>query len=243
MAYLCNRRRRRCSGPKGCGHKFTKEEYDLWACPVCGRDRHCEEPVAREGAACRFHGGKSLGGAASPLFKEGRYSQKFPPKIRDRYLAALADPDRADLTHEIALVDMRIGDLVESWQSGDIGAAMLEAQAEFRLFAKAIADDDQKEFQKRYSALGKVIDRGAIMATSQTWERLHTMIELRRKLTETQNKKDQLLGFTLEDANMLIVFLQTAIIRYVSNPKERAQLAAEIESFATQGVSESDPRV
>ena len=53
------------------------------ACKRCGAttraaDRHPCQKWAMPNGRCMFHGGKSLGGTASPRFRHGRYSILFP---------------------------------------------------------------------------------------------------------------------------------------------------------------------
>lgn len=60
-----------------------------------------------------MHGGKSLVGPANPAWKGGRYSRLFPTQLRARYEAMLADPALLSLSKEVALVDARIGELLD----------------------------------------------------------------------------------------------------------------------------------
>lgn len=61
---------------------------------------------------CRIHGGASLGGIASPTFKTGRYSKVLPEALRYRYEVARDDEDLLSLRDEIALLDLRITELL-----------------------------------------------------------------------------------------------------------------------------------
>ena len=61
---------------------------------------------------CRMHGGKSLGGIASPNFKHGGYSKFLPVRLGDNYQEAMADPELLALRDDIALLDARVHDLM-----------------------------------------------------------------------------------------------------------------------------------
>ena len=61
---------------------------------------------------CRLHGGLTPRGVASANFRHGRYS-KAVPALAVRYEAAVNDPDYLALSHEMALLDARIQELVE----------------------------------------------------------------------------------------------------------------------------------
>jgi hypothetical protein len=64
---------------------------------------------------CRFHGGMTPVGPASPHFKHGRHSilLKEIKGLGSHYERALADPDLLNLSDEIAITDARIGQLLE----------------------------------------------------------------------------------------------------------------------------------
>lgn len=61
---------------------------------------------------CRIHGGATPKGLALPQTTTGRYSKAFGG-IAGRVAQALDDPERLAMSHEIALTDARLGELVE----------------------------------------------------------------------------------------------------------------------------------
>src|SRR4051812_44485991 len=68
---------------------------------------------------CRFHGGKSLRGPASPRFKTGARSKALvaaiPANLKESFLAALADPDLLSLRSYVAMADAKVVDAVERY--------------------------------------------------------------------------------------------------------------------------------
>ncbi len=86
------------------------------------KGEQCRKPAVPGRTVCHYHGGKTPVGAAAPAFKHGRYSKYLPKRWLERYEAALANPDLLALKDEIALIDLRIADLVE-------GATTPEKQA------------------------------------------------------------------------------------------------------------------
>jgi hypothetical protein len=67
---------------------------------------------------CKNHGGKSPAGIASPSFKQGKYSQVLPRRMREAYERAAADPNLLTLTHELGVVEARILDLLGRVNTG-----------------------------------------------------------------------------------------------------------------------------
>lgn len=83
----------------------------------------CSNPGTGQGGRCRFHGGKSLAGVASPTFKHGRYS-KLPAvgALSEGYQKHLADMDYVALRDELALVTAQI-------EEAAVALAEVQAQA------------------------------------------------------------------------------------------------------------------
>lgn len=74
----------------------------------------CRKAATPGSTKCHMHGGKSLGGMASPTFKTGRYSKHLPERLAGKYKEAMRDPNLLDLRSEVALLDIRLGELVEA---------------------------------------------------------------------------------------------------------------------------------
>src|ERR671916_1968189 len=80
----------------------------------------CRREPCRNGR-CPNHGGKSLGGIASPRLTHGRYSRSLPAQLAARYTAAQHDPELLSLRDELALLDARIADVLSRVDSGESG--------------------------------------------------------------------------------------------------------------------------
>lgn len=64
--------------------------------------RYCLQLPLPGRTRCKYHGGRSPRGVASPHFKNGRYTVVMPDRMRAAFEAALADPHITSLTNEIA---------------------------------------------------------------------------------------------------------------------------------------------
>lgn len=87
---------------------------------MCGAKRKqgkgpCRATALYPNGRCRVHGGPTPVGPASPHFVTGRHSRllKEIKGFGTHYERALADPDLLRLDSEVALIDARIGDLLE----------------------------------------------------------------------------------------------------------------------------------
>ena len=91
------------------------------------RDR-CKRGAMAGRSVCYNHGGASPVGAASPQFKNGRYSKFLPERLRDRYQEAQRDPEILVLRDEVALADARLADLLTRVDAGESGALWKEVK-------------------------------------------------------------------------------------------------------------------
>src|SRR5260370_32193822 len=109
---ICGRRCKNCQNPK-CRHRYAKEEYALWACPECGRDRHCQETKLYSNGACHKHGGPTPSGIFSPHITNGRRSKFLPFTPDDNFKDLLhyvgsPEVDCYDSDQELELINPRL---------------------------------------------------------------------------------------------------------------------------------------
>ena len=83
---------------------------------VCGaktrQGNPCQRSPARGRTRCRLHGGATPRGRASPHFKTGKYSSLLPDRLIGRYEEGQAAADLRSLRSEIALLQVRIIELL-----------------------------------------------------------------------------------------------------------------------------------
>jgi len=228
MVYYCNARTRRCAK---CGHKFAKEEHELWNCPECGEDRHCHRTVKAEGLRCFLHGGKSVSGIASPNFKHGRYSKVLPAGLAERYEAALDDQEILAMRDEIALLDTRLTDLVGGLTVGTSRELWKNLRTAYGELRSALAQQDPDAANIAMLTLGSAITNGS--KERETWDEVYTLLEQRRKLTESEAKRliQMQQVITAEQAMILLARVQQAIVENVTDKRALAAIAAEFREL------------
>jgi hypothetical protein len=72
----------------------------------------CKRPAMPNGR-CRLHGGKSLRGADSPRFKDGRYSAYFQNDLAKKFHEQVTDVDPLSLLPELSVLRTMLGRLIE----------------------------------------------------------------------------------------------------------------------------------
>jgi hypothetical protein len=117
---------------------------------------------------CRTHGGATPApGPTHPNYKHGRYSKAFPPRLRDRFNAALNDPDLLSSREAAAVLSTRLVELIAKLDSGEndhLLERIAEAWADFKdakVRARNAGDDDEVRAKARDDAQAatKELDR------------------------------------------------------------------------------------
>src|SRR5581483_9318905 len=113
---VCGARNKNCCLPKGCGHRFIRDEYGLTHCPDCGRIRFCsQERIYKVTGRCKTHGGPSLSGPANPNWLHGKYASNLISKGRareaDEAFAQVTQAEILDSFHSMMNVQLRILEL------------------------------------------------------------------------------------------------------------------------------------
>lgn len=177
---------------------------------------------------CFHHGGPTPRGHALPQTTTGRYSKDLPTRLGARFLESRADPDLLNLSAEISLIDTRGGDILKRIDSGESGAVWQELKATYKAMQEAQKARDGAEVARLLNDLGGMITRGH--ADYAAWADLRTLVEQRRKLSETESKrrKDMQDMITTENAMVLVTSLSESVRRNVSDPDQLKAITADL---------------
>jgi hypothetical protein len=216
---------------KICGAK-TRSGGKCQNNPVTGRNR------------CRMHGGKSApAGITHHNYKTGRYSKAIPARLRARYEESLADPELLSLRSEVSLTDTRLTELMERAAENTAGS---EKWAEMRLAIlnlEAILNDrsSKKSAEKRALDLRVALEQAKKIAQAacgdgQTWKEIESLLDLRRKLTDTEQKRLERMNqfITAQEAFALIGQVLESIKRHIPDPQTRSRIASDIQRLMAQ---------
>lgn len=205
----CERRLKNCSlGRGGCGYRYKKEDYEHWKCPECGFDRHCPNPVAQKGDACRVHGGgaaKANRGVNSPTWKHGRYSKYVPSRLLELYEKSIADPELIALRDEVGLLQARNQELLlELSGTGDSSHRWRElARLVIQLKEHAKVGDDGA------MALD-IVELSSMVKNGKRhwaiWREIYNTTELLGRTNEREQKRLERLGMMMKRDDVLALF-------------------------------------
>jgi hypothetical protein len=195
---------------------------------------------------CRMHGGASLSGIASPTFQTGRYSKYLPAHLLADFQSAQADPTLVECRDELALIDSRLGQLAQRFQSGKDAELWAVLSMSFDTLATSFdallsavePEGDEAETAVR-EATGALEGCRSVIhevrASESTWREVYGVLEQRRKLVETESKrlKDMQQLITVERAMGLIAALADSVRRNVTDRKQLAAIQSDLIRLTT----------
>jgi hypothetical protein len=195
------------------------------------RGEQCGNHAMGGTSKCKFHGGASLIGIASPTFKHGRYSKHLPARLAGRYAEALSDTKLLELRDEIALVGTRLGELVERIDTGESAQRWKALQAAYVNLKDATRSGDKVEFVAAMAALGSAIEAG--LQDYATWREIVELTEQRRKLAESERKRliEAQQTITAERAMILLAAITDVVRKNVSDPSILAAISTELRQL------------
>jgi hypothetical protein len=209
-------------GQRICGARLTGKR----------RGQLCESRVVMENGRCRLHGGKSVRGIAHPNYKGGRYSKYMPARLMDAAQAASLDPELLSLREEIGLVYARLADILERVDTGESGAMWLNVSRCFDEFMSVRGNAGE------FLALARL--REAVEAGKtdyMAWHEIGNLIEVRRKLVETEHKRlvamEQMI--TSERALLLMAAFVNIIKAHVNDPRVLSAISTDVGKLLNHG--------
>lgn len=172
-------------------------------------------------SVCYHHGGRSLGGVASPTFKTGRYSKVIPTHLTAQYEAAQQDPDLLGIKEDIALQDALLRGSLDAMSRGEAGELWVKLKENWRAYQNAKhskrKDDSATSEAEALAMIGWLIGEGYqdYMARIE----LRQMIQERARLVDAEGKRLERAQQTLNtnQAMSLAQALLHAVLAHVSD--------------------------
>jgi hypothetical protein len=149
----------------------------------------CRRHAMTGSKVCYMHGGKTPVGPASPHYKSGRYSKYLPHNLRTRYEESLDDPQLLELRSEVALLDARLGELLEKADTGENRKLWSRVSTLWAQYRRALEAGEAAEQDRLTGLLTATITDG--QGEAQAWLEIQKSLELRRKLADTEQRRMQ----------------------------------------------------
>lgn len=187
----------------------------------------CKRGAMAGRSVCYNHGGATPVGAASPQFKDGRYSKYLPERLRERYQEAQRDPEILVLRDEVALADARLADLLTRVDAGESGSLWKELKGLVDLLGTGVEMADLDVARAALAGLAAVVRKGATDALA--WQEIQSVVMLREHLVRSERQRlvqmQQMLS--VEQAMTLIAALTESVRRHVSDAGALRAISAD----------------
>jgi hypothetical protein len=199
-----------------------------WMCGARRRDgRPCRKPGLRPSGRCRLHGGATPRGARSPHFKHGRYSRCVPAALAGRLAAARADPGLVSIRDGVALLRLRLDDLLGRLRGGSGGGPWAAARAAFRRLARALAAG--RPAAGPLAALGALLEAGA--GDDAVWKEILDVAERKSLVAqrEWRRLRDLRMVMPADQAMTFVAAVVDAVRRHVPDPDARGRIMDDLD--------------
>lgn len=234
------------SGKRICGARCEVEKVD--GKYVAVGDDFCESTIVMANGRCRMHNGGAVKGSGHPSWKHGRHSivtKALPEKLREAYKATMADPNALSLLGEVAVLDSRQIDLYEKLNIRESSDGWLMFKDIFMQLGAVATDLREEVPMERLTPLFALIQVGSDLVEKgvgdkRTWDELYEVMELRKKLTEAETKRQASDELAL-DRKQIVTFVGWLVHTLMEHVKDRDALTRvlnEVEKLLGTGEDE-----
>ena len=198
--------------------------------------RYCIQDKLYPNGRCHKHGGPSLKGVESATFKHGKYSKYCNTKFRDVLDQFLDADDYLEQRAEIELLDARIAELLGRVGNGETEAAWKQVLKDIAEFKK-LWEDGTKIDDLKVAAKSLFLTAEAVRTDYSDWRALQSTIEQRRRLIESERKRQIETGFMLTQDAVARFYdaCLRAVTDNVSDRKVLSAIQAQLSSLYSPG--------
>ena len=182
---------------------------------ICGGKRRtrpaaCQQTILGPNGRCRIHNGYAAKGRASSGFTHGRYSKAIPDRLAARYEEASNDPQLLEQRAELALIDARMGDLLEQVGAGSNMERWQQLVAVEQRLTTAQAGGDEAKITQSLAQLRGLVREGH--QEQENWREIYGLIEQRRRVAESEAKREVAMDQMATVEQILLLFGQLGMI-------------------------------
>lgn len=188
--------------------------------------QRCKREAVPGSEKCYYHGGASRRGIASPSFKNGKHSKYLPTRMQERYHEALADNDLLNLSAEIAILDARLADLLQTADNGATGELYTDLLETVENLGVAIRTGNSAGFSHWLAEQRRLLE--AAQHDHKAWNEAQSVIQQRRALVESERKRRVQAEQTLQ-VNEALAFADALLLsvrEVISDPDQLTRIQA-----------------
>lgn len=208
--------------------------YQHGRCKMIKRDgERCRQPVRAGWTVCSYHGAGTADTPAGRPPVNGRYSKHLPTRYMQEFEEYLADPNLLSMRTEMAILDVRMGELLAKLETTDSVAAWNRVAVAANILSKAVADGNMEEAADVVRLLLDAIQNHR--DDREIWHELIKFIDSRRKVADVERRRIEAAKkyLTIQEANAMMAYFVSSVMKHCSSPQERARISEDLRVFAT----------
>ena len=201
---------------------------------TCGAKRSsgkgdCRSTAIMSNGRCRIHGGASPApGPTHPGWKHGRHSKYLPARLQEKYAEAMADANLTEYRDDIAMLQARLFELLETGESLPLWG---KAQEAFKGYKSAERDRDVPQMAYALAQLQGIINRGLVDALR--WADIYRVTEQIGKTKEREHKRLVQMSQMVTNEQLIALLGQIADVakRTITNQTDLQAFAQALNSY------------
>jgi hypothetical protein len=203
----------------------------------------CGNPAVRGSTKCRMHGGHSLAGVASPMYRTGRYSKYLPAKLREAYEDASNDEELLSSREEIALLSARVAELAGRLRFGDSGSLWADLRDVYDELQAAMNKNEVERMTACLLRMGDIIRMGN--DNEGMWSEIRDTCETLNRVRASENKRQVELRqlIAAPQAIALMMAVVQIVQRNVTDARVLNRIQREVSLLldVEEGAAEAQP--
>lgn len=207
--------------------------YQHGRCKMIKSDgQRCKQPVRAGWTVCSYHGAGTADTPAGRPPTSGRYSKHLPTRYIQDFEELIQDPNLLSLRTEMALLDVRMGELLQRLDTTDSAAAWNRVAVATSMLAKMVSDGDLGGVADVVGLLRDAVDNHR--DDSETWREIVMFIDQRRRVADVERRRIEAAKkyLTLQEANAMMAYFVSSVMKHCSSPQERARISEDLRIFA-----------
>jgi hypothetical protein len=216
---------------------FDKGQTNASGNVICGAKTRngtpCKSTAVMANGRCRMHGGKSKAGADSPRFKTGRYSKYLPDNLLWRYREGLADPELQSLRDELAMLNVRITQVIEHLSTGEGRSAWDAVREAFDALRGGFRQNNLDAIREGMAGIEAALDQAK--DEQGAWDEIVALFDERRKLVGEEGRREERAQryITEREIMVLMAALVDVVRTNVSNQDEVTAVSMAIRQLVS----------
>ncbi len=183
----------------------------------------CRNAVRHGWTVCRNHGAGSPDRPGGRPVTIGRHSQHLPKRFLENYEQYLNDPDYLVMRSEMALLDARMGEILEKLDDAVSDNAWMQVRRALSL----LKTKDRLSPDEVMDLTGYLEEALEMTATeAEVWDEVTGLIEARRKVADTERRRitEAQKYLTYDEAHAMMALFVNAVTETVKDESIRTQI-------------------